>query len=197
MTALKDRTRLTGVLTVFECRMQSAKCRMNFSRKGSGLLSKKLTEKEKLFCLLYAQGGDARGCAARAGFSLTPQRSAAKLLAKDEIRAEISKIENERKTVHAAARGLYRLAFGSVADALRLMLCGDELTAQDIEELDFFNVSEIKRPKGGGLEIKFFDRLKALEKLEKLGSCEENPQSSFVQALTEGAKLISEEDDVE
>lgn len=170
---------------------------MNFSRKGSGLLSKKLTEKERLFCAFYAQGGDARGCAARAGFSLTPQRSAAKLLARDEIRAEISKIERDRKTAQAAARGLYRLAFGSVADALRLMLSGDEMTAEDIEKLDFFNVAEVKRPKGGGLEIKFFDRLKALEKLEKLGSGEENPQSSFIQALSEGARLISEGDDVE
>lgn len=161
------------------------------------MLSKKLTEKEKLFCSFYAQGGDARGCAARAGFTLTPQRSAAKLLARDEIKAEISKIEKERKTAYAAERGLYRLAFGSVTDALRLMLCSDEMTAEDIEKLDFFNVAEIKRPKGGGLEIKFYDRLKALERLEKLGSGEENPQSSFIQALSEGAKLISEEDDGE
>ena len=161
------------------------------------MLSKKLTEKEKLFCSYYAQGGDARGCAARAGFTLTPQRSAAKLLARSEIKAEISKIEKERKTAYAAERGLYRLAFGSVTDALRLMLCGDEMSAEDIEKLDFFNVAEIKRPKGGGIEIKFFDRLKALERLEKLGTGEENPQSSFIQALSEGAKLISEEDDGE
>lgn len=147
--------------------------------------------------MLYAQGGDARGCAARAGFSLTPQRSAAKLLARDEIKAEIERLGNERKTASAAARGLYRLAFGSVTDALRLMLCEETLSAEEIEKLDFFNVSEIKRPKGGGLEIKFFDRLKALEKLEKLGSGEENPQSSFIQALSEGARLISEEDDGE
>ncbi len=171
---------------------------VNSSRKGSGLLSKKLTEKEKLFCSYYAQGGDARGCAARAGFTLTPQRSAAKLLARGEIKAEISRIEKDRKTAQAAARGLYRLAFGSVTDALRLMLCDDgTLTAEDIESLDFFNVAEVKRPKGGGLEIKFYDRLKALEKLEKLGSGEENPQSSFIQALSEGAKLISEEDNGE
>ena len=160
-------------------------------------MSKKLTEKEKLFCLLYAQGGDARGCAARAGFTLSPQRSAARLLAKGEIQAEISKIEKDRRAAHAAARGLYRLAFGSVTDALRLMLCEGTLTPEDIEKLDFFNVAEVKRPKGGGLEIKFFDRLKALERLEKLGTGEESPQSSFIQALSEGAKLISEEDEGE
>lgn len=158
-------------------------------------MPKKLTEKEKLFCLYYAQGGDARSCAARAGFSLTPQRSAAKLLARNEVREEIAKIEKERKTAYAAERGLYRLAFGSVTDALKLMLCEETLSAEEIEKLDFFNVSEIKRPKGGGLEIKFFDRLKALERLEKLGSGTENPQSSFIQALSEGAKMLSREDD--
>ena len=37
-----------------------------------------------------------------------------------------------------------------------------------IEKLDLFNVSEIRRIKGGGVEIKIFDRLKALEKLYEL-----------------------------
>ena len=37
-----------------------------------------------------------------------------------------------------------------------------------LAESDLFNVSEIKRVKGGGVEIKFFDRQKALEKLEEL-----------------------------
>lgn len=157
-------------------------------------MSKKITEKEQLFCSYFAQGGDARGCAARAGFTLAPQRSAAKLLARSEIMAEIKRIEKERNTATAVERGLHRLAFGSVADALKLMLCEDTMSAEEIEKLDFFNVSEIKHPKGGGLEIKFFDRMKALEKLEKLGSVTENPQSSFIQALSEGAKLISQED---
>ena len=33
-------------------------------------------------------------------------------------------------------------------------------------QMDLFMISEIKRPKDGAMEIKFFDRLKALEKLE-------------------------------
>jgi hypothetical protein len=39
-----------------------------------------------------------------------------------------------------------------------------------MESLELFNVSEIKKPKGGGIEIKFFDRLKALEHLEALAN---------------------------
>ncbi len=155
-----------------------------------------MTEKERLFCIYYSEDGDARGCAARAGFIVAPRRSAARLLAKEEIRNEILRLEKEKKATAAAVeKGLKHLAFGSVADALRLMLCEETITAEEIEKLDLFNVSDIKRPKGGGLEIKFFDRLKALERLEKLGSGEENTQSSFVQALAEGAKMLSREDE--
>ena len=39
-----------------------------------------------------------------------------------------------------------------------------------ISKLDLFNVSEIKRVKGGGVEVKLFDRLKALEKLFELSN---------------------------
>ena len=37
-----------------------------------------------------------------------------------------------------------------------------------LAKADLFNVSEIKRIKGGGVEIKFFDRQKALERLSDL-----------------------------
>lgn len=153
-----------------------------------------LTEKERLFCAYYADGGDARGCAARAGYSVMPQRTAAKLLAREDIRAEIQNAEKEKKKISSVERGLMRLAFGSVADALKLMLCEEMMTQEEIEKLDLFNVSDIKRPKGGGLEIKFFDRLKALERLEKLGTAEENVQSSFIKALSDGAKMLSEDE---
>ncbi|MBR4857920.1 MAG: terminase small subunit [Clostridia bacterium] len=155
-----------------------------------------MTDKERLFCSYYAEDGDARGCAARAGFLVSPRRSAARLLAREEIRNEISRLEKERKALSSEVeKGLRRLAFGSVADALKLMLCEETMTAEEIERLDLFNVSDIKRPKGGGLEIKFFDRLKALERLEKLSTGEENTQSSFVQALAEGARMLSREDE--
>lgn len=173
----------------------SLRVRKMSSSERRDFLKKGLTEKEKLFCAYYADGGDARGCAARAGFSVMPQRNAAKLLARDDIRSEISRIEKEKKTVSSVERGLMRLAFGSVADAMKLMLCEETMSAEEIEQLDLFNVSDIKRPKGGGLEIKFFDRLKALERLEKIGSYEESSQSSFIKALSDGAKLLSEEDE--
>ena len=50
---------------------------------------------------------------------------------------------------------------------------------------------EIKKPKGGGLEIKFFDRLKALEKLSAI--CENGDESSsmpFYEAIRKSAKAL-------
>lgn len=157
-------------------------------------MKKELTEKEKLFCAYYARDGEARGSAARAGYCVAPRRSAEKLLAREDIRTEISRLE-KAAVAPSVEKGLKRLAFGSVADAMKLMLCEETLSPQDIEKLDLFNVSEIKRPKGGGLEIKFFDRLKALERLEKLGAGEDTVQSSFVQALSDGAKQLSQGDE--
>ena len=94
-----------------------------------------------------------------------------KLLADPEIKRRIAKLENERDAKLAeVTEGYRRLAFGSVADAVRLIL-SDELTdGSEIEKLDLTMVSDIKRPKGGGLEVKFFDRLKALDRLCELSN---------------------------
>ncbi len=58
--------------------------------------------------------------------------------------------------------GYERLAFGSTSDAFRLLMSDGEI---DVQTLDLYNVSEIKKPKDGAMEMKFFDRLKALEYL--------------------------------
>ena len=47
-----------------------------------------------------------------------------------------------------------------------LAVFSEELPPADvISRLDLFNVSEVKRVKGGGVEVKLFDRQKALEKM--------------------------------
>lgn len=158
-------------------------------------MKKSISEKERYFCRDYAYSGDARGSAARAGYIISPGRSAAKLLSRDDIRKEISEIEKQRSNTRGCAeKGLYRLAFGSVSDALKLILNPDSLSEKDAETLDLFNVSDIKIPKGGGIEIKFFDRQKALEKLATLESPSDNPQSSFIKALSMGADRLMQDD---
>lgn len=61
--------------------------------------------------------------------------------------------------------GLERLAFGSSADAVKLVLSENVPDEDELGRLNLFNVSEIKKVKGGGVEVKFSDRQKALEKL--------------------------------
>ena len=61
--------------------------------------------------------------------------------------------------------GLERIAFGSANDAALLVFSEEMPNPDKISELDLFNVSEIKRVKGGGVEVKLFDRQKALERL--------------------------------
>jgi len=81
--------------------------------------------------------------------------------------------------------GYRRLAFGTGNDALRLIFSEGELGPGELAALDIFNVSDIKRPRGGGLEIKFFDRCEALLRLEAMDS--ENGRQS-----TDGVKAFYE-----
>ena len=53
-------------------------------------------------------------------------------------------------------------------DAVRLLL-GETPGPRELEGMDFDNIAEIRRLKDGGGEIKFYDRLKALEYLRNLG----------------------------
>lgn len=85
-----------------------------------------------------------------------------------------------------AYMGYQKLAFGGVSDAIKLILC-DDFKTLNIDELDLFNISEIKKPKDNFIEIKFFDRLKALEKLQEIDSAENNISSSFYEALNKNA----------
>lgn len=84
--------------------------------------------------------------------------------------------------------GLRHLAFGEITDAVSLLFESEENIITKLPNLDLFNVSEIKRPKGGGMEIKFFDRLKAIDKLREL-SLEQNgkEKTSFFDALEKSA----------
>ena len=81
-----------------------------------------------------------------------------------------------------ALLGYERLAFGSTADAFRLLMSSAQ-DAPDVGLLDLFNVAEIKKPKDGAMEIKFFDRLKALEQLG-CAPGEDGTAAAFYEALS-------------
>lgn len=153
---------------------------------------KKLTGREELFCRLYVSCRNSREAAFRAGYNVCPEITSRKLMAKSAIRETIDRMKRETVfTAEEVKAGLHRIAFASSADAVKLLLCEDYADL-DIEELDLFNVAEIKRPKGGGLEIKFFDRIKALEKLGDLSEAsKENSAVPFYEALEKSAASLS------
>lgn len=134
-------------------------------------------EREKLFCYYYAKLQNPREAALKAGYPLqTADKNAAKLLARQDIAKQINKCSESEKKSHLRQKllsGVLRLSFGSINDVVKLVLRQDELTDQVIDQLDFFSVSELKKQRDGGFEIKFFDRLQALEKLEDILSREE------------------------
>lgn len=89
-------------------------------------------------------------------------------------------------------QGLLDLAFGDVSDAVKLLYLSDEEALQSLPKLNLFNVSEIKRPKAGGMEIKFFDRLKAIERLSISTEKAQDGGFSFYEALAKGAEGLRE-----
>lgn len=98
-----------------------------------------------------------------------------------------------KKTVEERVKqGLLDLAFGDVSDAVLLLYLSDEEVLERLPKLNLYNISEIKRPRGGGMEIKFFDRLKAIE---RLGNAEQQTNAggfSFYDAIQRGAENLRE-----
>ena len=81
--------------------------------------------------------------------------------------------------------GLERLAFGRTNDVIQLLLAEEPMTGQQIQALDLFPVASLKRDKSGGMEVHFFDRLKALTTLfEKSSEADgKNAAASLLAAL--------------
>ncbi|MBQ4100284.1 MAG: terminase small subunit [Oscillospiraceae bacterium] len=156
---------------------------------------KQLDAKSKLFCYYYAVLGNCKEAGIKAGFpTLLAEKRGLSLLSKPEVLEEIDRISKERRLSSQAKNGLFRLAFGSISDAIRLIQCEDDFKTLDLNTLDLFNISEIKKAKGGGFEIKFFDRFKALDRLCELEVSEDTSASlPFFEALEKSANNLSQE----
>lgn len=152
-------------------------------------MAHKITAKEALFCEYYKILRSPREAAARAGYAF-PERSGIKLLCRERIREEINRITLPETE---AVDGLRRLAFGSIADAVYLCTCSETVQRNELEKLDLFSVSELKFTKGGGVEVKFFDRIKALDILSSQSAAADGSSAEpFYRALCEGAKSLAD-----
>lgn len=157
------------------------------------VIKNKLTAREREFCLSFMQSGDAQLSARRAGFR-NPDSEGERLLCNEKICAELERLSELRGRLLSAMSviGYQRLAFGSAADAASLLF-EENPSREALGKMDLFLVSEIRRPKDGAMEIKFFDRARALEKLASL-SMERESSSSLYDAIGSVAER-SEGDD--
>lgn len=156
---------------------------------------KNLSQREKDFCVCYASCGNTLESALKAGYTKNPEKCGERLLCRSDISDEIARVEKtmEQTSSCLAKVGYQRLAFGNIADAISLLFM-ENPSPEKLKTMDLFSVSEIKRPKDGAMEIKFFDRLKALEKLEIMSSGKENQITPFYEALKMGADVLSKDD---
>ena len=119
-----------------------------------------------------------------------PEKSAVRLLRKKEIQNEIQRLDKKRQRSEAdISAGYFRLAFGCVSDAIKLIF-SEDISEEKIERLDLFNIAEIKRKKCGDVEIKFFDRLKALQQLYEMSEGSDSGEASIFDAIRKGASAL-------
>lgn len=121
---------------------------------------KKLTKKEKAFCVGFINTGDISQAQAYSGV-----KDGGALLCREEIRDELERLARvyNESVSYTASAGLKKLAMGDISDAVRL-LYEDNPDSDTLRSMDFFMISEIRR-KENAVEIKFFDRIKALSQL--------------------------------
>lgn len=150
------------------------------------------------FCCWYAALGNVAEAAAKAGFSSeTALSEGIKCLSDESCRKKINELRELLSDSGSVIAGLRRLAFGNCTDAVYLVFADELPPPSVISGLDLFNVSEIKRVKGGGVEVKLFDRMKALEKLFELQTAftERGKAESLIRALTSSDEGDDELDD--
>ena len=158
---------------------------------------KTLTPKELSFCHQYIQTGNPAEAARISGYKGNLEKKGTELISNPQIYQTIEKIFKEKKKnlTYKATTGYERLAFGSIADCIKLLF-SENLSPKELECMDLFNISEIKKPREGAMEIKFFDRLRALEKLEEIESEQKNDKEPFYTALEKGIQKLKKSSDI-
>lgn len=148
---------------------------------------KKLTNGEKNFCRLYAGSGDVRFAAKEAGLK-DPERAQALLFRDEVIDETVRLLKKQREMMLLLCENVMMKIVASPAeDALRL--ARGEIAFSDTAELR--GVSEYKCTDKGA-EVRFFDKVKAFEKLCDLIELEgDSSESGLLSALTLGAKALS------
>lgn len=137
-------------------------------------------EQEKNFCRTYLHTMNPQRAAEAAGY-----RDGYSVLKNKAVRERLKKMRASASTQilrEDIVRGLCELAFGRANDAVGLALSDGE---RDYGTLDLSAVSEFKVTDKGGVEIRFIDRIRALEALWGLleGNTADGGAADFFRAL--------------
>lgn len=145
-----------------------------------------MKKKEKMFCRFAAVTGNPEKAAAAAGFK-EPEKRWKELMSHEEIPQEICRAADDIRRAYEdmALCAVYRMICSDNTDVFRLMM-RDELSDRELSCMDLSTVAEIKRT-DKGVEMKFFDKTKSLDKLMSAGSGVES--SSPVGGLLEAMRL--------
>lgn len=122
----------------------------------------------RAFCRWFLMLGNPAEAARKAGFPAeTAEQDALRLLQTPSCRSYLAQLASQPPLPlqSLVIAGLSRLAFGAANDAAKLVFADEMPSDRMLSQLDLFHVSELKRVKGGGVEIKLFDRQKAMERL--------------------------------
>ena len=159
-----------------------------------------LSPREKLFCSCYIEFSNPKDSAMSAGYPKDKAFEAGSALLKEPlVQRTIKKLRRQLSAIsHETTKSaLQRIAFGRTNDIISLVI-SDEIP-DNVENLDLFCVSELKKVKGGGVEVKLTNRLDAIRLLYELEnqSNAKNTTDSFFTALKSTSSQLTEGDEVE
>ena len=151
-----------------------------------------LKHREAEFCRLTAVLGDPKEAARRAGYKY-PAQAWPELITRRDIADEIHRVAVEVSKVFRDTMicGVYRLMSGDNSDAVKLVF-HDRPSDKEIEELNLSGVAEIKKT-DKGVELKLFDRIRALDKLSELNDTVSGAQSAggLLEAMRLSAQALN------
>lgn len=152
---------------------------------------KKLTNAEKKFCRIFVDSGDVNTAAKEAGLSKI--RQADTLLSRDEVIEEIVSILKKRREMMLllCESAMMRVIISPNDQALRLARGEAAFSG----EAELRGVSEYKCTEKGS-EVRFFDKVKAFEKLcDLVVPQKESSQTGLLSAIAQGAQALLENGD--
>lgn len=146
-----------------------------------------------MFCKnYYKRSKSSKTAAIKAGYAPSKaEKIAQQLLNKREINSFMQhlQLEDEKKqTFQTAITCLKKLIKSKINDSVILANKLEIISDDEIKNLNLLQISELKKLKDGAIELKFFDKIKAIEMLlyimEKLEKINGNTQmENFLNAI--------------